>query len=407
MHQVTNQNTLIAPGKVFFDKVNVHRTVNCEWSYDIANSTLTIFKEGLYWFHLSAGIPAHTKTIYTINGLSSISIVKNNTAYQYDQVATDGIFWISSNTMLSVATNYSLFSSSLFGETSLLWFRLDTAMEMLDAFYWVITEYPAKGNWNGNIKYYQITNEDDGWPQYSENFLPQSSGNYFLSYSSAALPGTYSCLKLIKNSNYVNPLATNCVNETSLHNGVEIGRVAVMVHLEEMSDIQTIVENNFPYNASIISNDYIYMQGFFYNPTDGTTSVAWSVVRKSPNFCGFSDPIEFDTVYVNDGNPWNSSLNKVFIPYSGLYLVDLSTHVSNNNGNGNENMQVMLNDNPIIQIKMNTTGFNGCISRSRSTMIQLRTKDILRVRVPNNGSHCLCNNRYLYAFTGFRLYSTD
>ena len=401
-HQVTNQKTSIAPGNILFDKIYVHRSVNCEQSYDLAKSTLTILEDGLYWFHFSAGIPAHIKTNCTIYGLYNISIIKDNTTYQDDQVATDGIALIPGNTTMSVVTDCSLYSSSSVGETSWLWFKLDTATETSFAFYVVKENSAVLLSYDDHIHYDSvIIKENNVWDSDLGKFIAPESGYYFISYSSAASPGTNICFDLIKNNDFGSPLAASCANETSsYHNGVAIGRVAVMVYLKFEDDICTAIKPKSTYN---VDNGYIYLQGFFYKPTGGAIAVAWSVVRNVPKFCGLPDPIEFDTVYVNESNPWNSLLNKVVIPYGGLYLVVLSTHVCD----GNENMQVMLNNNPIIVIKWNTTGFNGCISRSRPIMIHLKTEDILRVRVPNNESHYLCNNRYFHAFTGFRLYSND
>lgn len=70
---------------------------------------------------------------------STIGVIKNNTAYQDDEVTTDYLSWELGGTTLSVVTNYNLYSSHSLSETAWLYSRLDSVMQQLVAFYVVKT----------------------------------------------------------------------------------------------------------------------------------------------------------------------------------------------------------------------------------------------------------------------------
>ena len=395
---------------MIFDKVNLYQPLPNE-TYDAITSSLTIFQTGLYWFHLSAGIPANTKAGCTIVGLNNkIGVVKDNTAYQNDQVTSDGLSWITSGTKLSVVTNYSLFSSSSVGETAWLWFRLDTVMQQLVAFCVVkiaAQSISVAGGHPVQMTYDTvIVNEGNGWSINTNTFVAPKTGYYFISFGVVALSAKKSCLKLALTSDTSNNFESNCILETSVHNGSEIARAAVLLSLSANTAISCYIfpYTEFNYNGAG-STSYVYMQGFLYNPSAGP-KVAWSVVRKLGNFQGPLDPIQFDTIYVNEGNPWNNASNMITISSSGLYVIDLTTYLTGYTGNGNENLQVFMNNNPVVVISLNSVGLNDGLTRSRSILIKLIIGDRLRVVAPTSGSYYLSNFAGVHVFTGFLLYST-
>ena len=410
IYQVSSSMGSIPSGQLIFDKVNLYQPLPNE-TYDAITSSLTILQTGLYWFQLSVGIPDQTKASCTIVGFNNkIGVVKDNTAYRNDQVTSDGLSWIANGTKLSVVTNYNLFSSSSVGETAWLWFRLDTAMQQLVAFYVVKTtalNVILNSNTFVQMTYDKIIiNEGNGWSVNANAFVAPKTGYYFFSFGVVASSAYHkSCLKLALTSNTSIYLVSNIIYETSVHNGVETARSSVMLSLNANIGVASYAYDEFNYNPNGL-NSYAYMQGFFYNPSAGP-KVAWSVVRKLGNFQGPSDPVQFDTILVNEGSPWNNASNIIIIPSSGLYLIDLTTYLSGHTGNGNENVQVILNNNPVIVIRLNTVGFNDAITRSRSILIQLNVGDMLRVVVPTSGSSYISGNLGLHAFTGFLLYSTN
>ena len=272
VYQVSSQLTLISPSALLsFDKVHLYQSLNCEL-YDPITSTLRITQPGLYWFHLSVGIPAYTAANSTIVGLNNtIGVMKTNTAYKDDQVAIDGLSWISSKTSLFVSTANKLYSSnSSVGETAWLWLRLDTAMQQLVAFYVVKTNTAQSTPNGGKVTYDKIIiNEGNGWNKSSNTFMAPVSGYYFISYGTAASSGVHYCMQLALNSIIIE---YNCVFETTVHNGLEISRATVMVHLNINDTIATFTYLNLLCLGCEYSS-YVYLQSFLYNPA--SSPIKW------------------------------------------------------------------------------------------------------------------------------------
>ena len=332
--------------------MHVYKTTHCDQFYGPISNMLTFIQSGLYWFHLSAGIPAQTTAHCIINGLNNtVGIIKSNTAYLNDQVTTDGLSWVARGQSLSVVTSNDLFSSST-GETAWLWFKLDTIMQTLVAFYVVKTSATSLLTEGIYMAYDKvIVNEGNGWNENSNKFFAPASGYYFISFSISTTSGERSYLKLVSDST-PDVIQMNCIYENSAHNGVEIARSAVMIHLNVNDTLASVVGVSFSYAGSQLSS-YVYLQGFLYNPSN-SPKLAWSVMRKVGSFTGPIDSLQYDTVYVNEGNPWNTTTNHVCVPIAGLYFIDLTTYMCESSNDYNENIQVSLNNSLVIELKLNT-----------------------------------------------------
>ena len=404
-YQVSSQVALIPNSQLSFNNLKLIRSSPKE-NYNIATSTFTILKTGLYWFHLSAGIPAGKQANYKINGLDYIiGILKNNTAYSDDQVTVDGLAWVRSGATLNVSTDNDLFSSQ-YEETSWSWFRLDDAMKHLVAFY--VSNINKSGSLaEGNLMTYDkvIVNDGNGWNSNLNVFNAPVNGFYFLSVGIATIKEKISCVELTVNNTVV--VQKVCIYETK-HNGNELARASKMMLLRTGDIVSCIVRTSFYFgNASCLYYSQVYLQGFLYEPLNEKRKIAWSVSRSLSKIWGAVDYVAFDIVYVNEGNSWNPTTNSARIPQRGVYLIDLSTYLCGAPGNGNENVQVMLNNDVVIQLRLNATGLNDCISRSRSSMLQLQAGDSLRIRIPTHGSCYVSYSKIHHSFTGFLLYSLE
>ena len=123
-------------------------------------------------------------------------------------------------------------------------------------------------------------------------------------------------------------------------------------------------------------------------------------------FTGPIDYLSYNVINVNINNPWKKETNKVVIPISGTYLVDLhSFHCSWYwIGDGNTEMHVLLNNVSIIINRLISIQFYKCVARSRSTIIKMKEGDELRVMVPIGGAF-YADLQSLEAFSGFLLFS--
>jgi hypothetical protein len=88
----------------------------------------------------------------------------------------------------------------------------------------------------------------------------------------------------------------------------------------------------------------VNVQGFFYSPLgSAAAAVAWGVALKSGSVKGPTTVVAFTTTNFKLQNAWNPTTNKVTIPVSGTYFVDLSARPIGSansrsavNGNGND-----------------------------------------------------------------------
>ncbi len=130
------------------------------------------------------------------------------------------------------------------------------------------------------------------------------------------------------------------------------------------------------------------------------------VLRSLPTFYGPQTRVIYDKIFVNVGNAWNSSSNEVIVPMTGVYLIELTAYVGNLpvNGNGNEHVQVMVNENqPITELQLDTSSFADFITRSRANIVYLNAGDHLTVAIPTSGSLYFSGPEKVHAFNGMLL----
>ena len=108
--------------------------INHNSTFTASTNGVFISQTGLYWFHLSAGIPNYTEAYFRLNGVSVPAMIyKNNTAFAFDQSTFDSLQWVKNMSQLSISTNYNLYSS-INREVAWLGFRIDSIMSPLIAF---------------------------------------------------------------------------------------------------------------------------------------------------------------------------------------------------------------------------------------------------------------------------------
>ena len=406
--QVSSSLTSIvgSQGPIKYDKIDVCFCSSTEW-YDMSSGTFTTTDTALYWLHFSAGVPANTAVNYSFNGLNNIrGIVKSNTLYPQDQVTADGMQWIPKKTSFSMLTNYSLFNSGPLFQTALLWFRLDTFLQPLIAFRVVRTtsQYSTPPDYVMPFDAV-IVNEGLGWDVTNNKFVTPVAGNYFVSFGIGAEGGKQACMTLsVKNqeSTYL------CIHELNSRNNIEIARNAIMVYLNQ-GDI-LFAKAVAPINYYSNSNCQVFLQAFLYSPQSSLSPVAWSVSRSLSYFVGPIEPLVYNTVNVNVGGVWNSAFNNVTIKQAGLYFLDLSSLLcgcsSPYSGNCSELVQLLLNRQPIVELKMNTSliELDG-VTRSRSIIIRLLAGDEMHVRAPTPNSYYI-NSKINNIWTGFLINSS-
>ena len=388
-------NSTVTPGtKLSFSNV---LSSNKTSPYSVATKSLSVSQRSLYWFYLCVGVPANIVTYNRLNGLNYPTVVYSTaTVFPMDRLSIDTVQWISAAIPLSVSNNQSLFSSPNL-ETAWLGFRLDNTFRPLIAFDVQLTHNYASAANDIAIGFDRlVVNEGNGYSILTNTFVVPLDGSYFFSVV------TPNGAHLTVNNNIV---LCVCLCASVLGSAISSGRASVMMTLNK-GDVVRV--KALAVGSNIISNQdgLTSFRGFLYSPLS-QQQVAWSVARVvgSSSYSGPINYLPHNIVYTNINNPWLSVFNKVIIPVSGSYLIDMTSYLCGTawGGDGNSEINVMLNGSPIIIIRLSPATFANCVSRSRSSIVKLKTGDELQVKIPTVGRYFNDGQR-MQTFTGFLLY---
>ena len=369
--------------------------------YNTSSNTFLVSQRSLYWFHLSAGVPANKTTYYRLNGLNYSSFVYSSaTAYPQDQLTTDTLQWVPPNVSLWVSSDQTLYSTSNY-ETAWFGFRLDNLFNPLVAFAVQLTKSYTTAS---AIKFnHVLVNEGNGYDINDGSFTALINGIYF--FSTTTTNNIY-----ITVNEYLNVKLYVLLNDNA-HTSSDLVSVrgSILLTLKVNDKVQVI-----PSAKEFIRTNqdgFANFNGFLYSPTSGF-NIAWSVVRKS-FLIGPYDYVLFEAINTNQGNCWQKAFNRVVISVSGIYFVDIgSPHCGkdfqwchNGDGNGDTVIQVLHNGNEIVNKKLSVITYDNCGVRSRATLVSLNTGDELRINVPTGGCHCSGVYGTIW-FNGFLLFAS-
>ena len=347
--------------------------------YNSMANTFHVFETSLYWFHLTAGVPSQTSAFYKLNGLKfSTAVYSKFTVFSQDCLTVDTLQWVSSSMSLSASTDQPLYSSLLL-DTSVLGFRIDKLFSPLIAFAVQPTIGSIQFDDNYSIKFNRLlVNEGQGFQISNNTFVAPENGAYFFTFSS---PGKV----ILVTNNIPKIMICNCADVPNKAESVVRGSVMLNLNKNDVVRLTVIAPTDLP----LWNDDYglTKFQGFLYKPKS-TLHVAWSVAKTVAEngtlFFGPIDYLPYDTVNTNINFPWKIKENKVIIPVSGTYFLDLCSYPCG--GLSREHygeMQVMLNGNPKLISRSSPLTFNNCVTRSRSIILHLAENDVLWVRLPN------------------------
>ena len=362
--------------------------------YDPVVNKFYVPEKSLYWFQLSVGIPAGSTASYQLNGLTnSVAISSTATMYPKDRLTIDSLQWVEPYTALSVSTNKELYSSRAF-ETSFLGIRLDKILNSCLVAFAVKISEPVTAAL-GTVNFNQVlVNEGNAYDTQRNVFTAPADGAYFLTMTSRLL-------LYLKVNNELKLVI--CVCDDIHGSAITPARASVMLSLQKNDVVQITGPTSY---SSALDAGSASFQGFLYNPKGGV-KVAWSVAKtvSGNNFAGPIDYMPYNIVYTNINSAWKTDSNKVIIPVTGTYVVDLYSYLCGKGwiGDGNSEQNVLLNGQPIIVNKLSPITFNNCVSRSSSTIVYLFEGDELRVKIPTAGGFYADDQR-MQTFSGFLLH---
>ena len=370
--------------------------------YDKVSKIFKVHEVSLYWFHLSAGIPTQSTAKYKLNGLKYTPVVySTSTVFSKDCLTVDTLQWVTPSMSLSASTDQPLISSPMLPLTSILGFRIDNLFCPLVAFeVQTSTNAQLPSNEGLTTIFFDVVlvNEGQGYQINNSVFVAPIAGTYFFSISS---PGEV----ILEINTQRKLLICNCANIQN--RGVTVVRGSAMFILQQ-NDVIQLKTSAHP-RLPIVSdeNGITKFQGFLYKPKNAI-QVAWSVVKAESKFCVFTGPIDYlpyNIINVNINGPWKIESNRVVIPISGSYLVDLYSYHCGWHwiGDGNTEIRVLLNNAPIIINRLTLIKFHNCVSRSRSAIVKMKEGDELRVTVPTGGAF-YADLQSMEVFSGFLLF---
>ena len=368
------------------------KAINSSYNFSIhALSSLTVSQRSLYWFHLCAGVPAKNKTKYSLNGLDYSAFVYSSADnYPADQLTVDTLQWVGPNTILTVSNDEPLFSS-LSMETAWLGFRFDNQFYPLVAF--AVQLYKTK-NFNGKVAFDRVlVNEGMSYNIANSDFVVPVSGIYFFT----VIVANHASLIINNKDRKLNVCACSNIRKSGAIRSI---RGSVMLTLNATDTVHVASECYESYEGGLTN-----FHGFLYSPTT-EYSAAWSVSHSSL-IKGPDNNVNFSIINTNKLDCWKSSLKKVIIPKTGIYYVDICSYLCGTPfyycpGDGNGEIQVLRNDNPIITIRLVLATFENCVSRSRSVIINLNVNDELKIAVPTKV--CIYSDyKRQNSFNGFML----
>jgi hypothetical protein len=243
----TSHNTLPPNSlNIAFNKL----LTNVNSPLDLTTGMLSSLSQpGIYWFQLSAGVPANTGTKVTLNGLTyPVVIYSTVTIYPDDVMVADTIQTVNTSQRLSVVNETPLKATSDTNmAVSLVGFRLDNIMDATSQVIFAVQLThdirPKPGIADTLIVFDRVlVNVGGGWDVASSSFKTPHEGDYFFSFAAGSATRE---LHLMLNGK---PTCITCSCDAINHKQKSPARSAIMLHLTT-TDIITFTTPTIQHNV--------------------------------------------------------------------------------------------------------------------------------------------------------------
>ena len=379
-----SNTTSLGPRKPYvFQQITAVRTSD----YNLSTGYFTTQMKGTYIMHVSSAVPAGATLNLVIDGgglnVNILFTTTNNDGW--DTTSRDVIYYSTQATQILLDLKGGASASNSFLQTSWSAFLLDNVMSPVIAF---CTSRSSKTTLLGKIDYTTtLVNAENSWNLAADTFTAPQSGIYVFSVSCGVLAGeTYDLL-----ISFSSGLTYEMINKDIVHNGIETVSRSFAVSLSAGDTVYTRLIDGYAYSDDSYQTSFA---GFLYEPLNGR-KVIWSVHQTNIMYGTYS-PFPFNDVNVNIGNGWNSTANIFVAPYAGVYQLHLTATVYYSR----IDFRLYWNNVTYANIYMNTTNYNGIITRSRAVMIDAAAGDTFFITTTS--TTVLYSNSYrLISFTGF------
>jgi hypothetical protein len=241
----------------------------------LTTGVLSSFSQhGIYWFQLSAGVPAYSGTKLALNGLTyPVVIYSTDTIYSDDVMVADTIQTVNTSQRLSVTNETPLKATSDTNMAmSLVGFRLDNIMDATSQVIFAVQltyDMGSKPSVVDKLIVFDrvLVNVGGGWDVESSSFKTPYEGDYFFSFAAG------SAIRELFLTLNAKPTCITCACD---HQSISApARSATMLHLTT-TDIVTFTTPIHDLTKGI-SDGLVKAQGFLYRLQDSLLSVAWSL----------------------------------------------------------------------------------------------------------------------------------
>ena len=330
--------------------------------------------------------------------LRSVDIVRNHTDFLGTPITTsrDGIMFLESYTKLWLSSDYAMYSDCYL-QTYFCGFLLTSLMHPFVVFS-VAMSIPILKQVSVRISY-DIVNIDtaNAWNSVKNEYIAPLKGTYIISLSTGAFPNASHVVNIWVNNVSI---ASNifCSN---FHRGLDVISRTIITHMIVGDRLYTQFDTWENAPLSLYGSNHHHLTtltGFLYSPYD-SVPISWWVGRGKRGYVhGEVYPFQFDCIFINKGNGWNTTSNKYLVPLAGVYYIHLTTGICD----ARLKLELMRNGLPVVnvQVESNTTSY---MTTSRAIILRLEKYEDLCIRLPSG--YRACSNGHIYvSFVGFRIY---
>ena len=367
-------------------------SINLNNAFNISESRYVVPVDGLYLTYLTASIPANVTTDIRLIGspYTPNILISEQINCDYTSALREDMQFFYKNTNLWISSDNALYSNNITFPTSFGGFHLASLLEPLKAFAVRLTRSHNK---LGPIPFnYLAFQTSELWKLERYSFVAPQGGIYYFSLSVASLAGYPLTVSVRTNNNPIIKLYYDNTNS----NVIETLSQSSLMRLNKGAAVFVELENGAVYSDIRYQTSFF---GFLYEPK--LTKVVWSLLLTAKNF-EHTDPLNFDTVLVNEGNGWNDLTRTYEVSQNGYYFINfgaISSYIIT------LNMQLLLNDKVIAQIYRGPiNGNNGMDTRGKDLILYLKKNDVLRIRLLSGFYIFSDKNIRLFSFKGFRLF---
>ena len=359
-------------------------------------NTLTIPKDGVYFFHINAGALPEEKVSLGLRGAVETSVTRESTAHTgTDTLSRDIIQPVAAGasiTLVNEGTSH-LFSDAG-RQTSFTAFSLQEFLPESERNVFSVSrqsEYSVQGELAFREVLVDIGNN---WDNNTRYYVPKD-GRYFFVFSCGVKAGQGIRAQITSDAKGV---LAEIYRADSNYNGVDTLSTAVMANLEQDDYVFINLVS-----GEVYSDDQrqVTFGGFRYDPEAGEDH-AWSVYRKSSIDARRNplDPLPFEGAEVNTGL-YHFDDDHVHISEPGVYYIHLNVGVQSR-----EAMQayIVLDDTRTeAQISRTSKKHNGEDVLGQGLLLELSAGNTLKV-VLGEDSYLFSDSDRQTVFSGFLLY---